>query len=66
MQVEVEHRDASHAPRRAQRLGGDDEPVEGAEALAVIGVRVVEAARERGGDAVVERAARPPRARRRS
>ena len=58
VQVEVEHGDALDAARRAQRFGRDDESVEGAEPLAVIGVRVMEAARERGGDAVVECARR--------
>ncbi len=58
MQVEVEHRDAIDAARRAQRFGRHDESVEGAESFAVVCVRVVEAARERRGDAVVERARR--------
>ena len=53
-------------PGGAQRLERDDEAVEGAEALAVIGVGVVEAARERARDAVVERGGRRPRSRRRS
>jgi hypothetical protein len=55
VQVQVEHGHALRPSRVAQQVRGEREPVEGAEALAVVGVGVVEARAQRGGLAVVER-----------
>ena len=56
--VEVHDRDPAHLAARAQRPRGDGHVVHQAEALAVVGERVVEAAAERHRAAVDARAAR--------
>jgi hypothetical protein len=58
VQVHVENGRRSNLARGDHRVDRDHEPVERAESLAVVRVRVVEAARDRGRDAVAAGAPR--------
>ena len=54
MQVEIDHQSALDTPLAMQVFECDHQAIEGAEALAVIGMRVMEAAAQRAGNPVVE------------
>ena len=67
VQVHVDHGQRADGAGGVQHIGGHHQAVEGAEAFAVVGVGVMEAADQRGGDPVVAApAAPPPGSRRRS